>query len=61
MASALDNIKGIGEKTKTALLKEFKSVKRIKEASLEEISAIVGEAKAKTVKAGLNDEQADNK
>ena len=61
VASALDNIKGIGEKSKTALLKEFKSVKRIKEASLEEISAIVGEAKAKTVKAGLNDEQADNK
>ena len=60
VASALDNIKGIGEKSKTALLKEFKSVKRIKEASLEEISAIVGEAKAKTVKAGLNDEQADN-
>ena len=40
VASALDTIKGIGEKTKTALLKEFKSVKRIKEASLEEISAI---------------------
>ncbi len=49
-------IKGIGEKTKTALLKEFKSVKRIKEASLEDISAIIGEAKAKTVKEGLNNE-----
>ena len=35
VASALDNIKGIGEKTKTALLKEFKSVKRIKEATIE--------------------------
>ena len=56
VASALDSIKGIGEKTKTALLKEFKSVKRIKEASLEEISAIIGEAKAKTVKVGLNDD-----
>ena len=33
--SALDDVKGIGEKTKTMLLKEFKSVKRIKEASLE--------------------------
>ena len=41
VASALDSIKGIGEKTKTALLKEFKSVKRIKEASLEDISAII--------------------
>jgi len=47
--SALDEIKGIGEKTKTALLKEFKSVKRIQEASLEELSAIVGEAKAKII------------
>ena len=34
--SALDELKGIGEKTKTALLKEFKSVKRIQEASFEE-------------------------
>ncbi len=57
VASALDNIKGIGEKTKTALLKEFKSVKRIKEASFEEISAVIGEAKAKTVKEGLGNEQ----
>ena len=47
--SALDEIKGIGEKTKTALLKEFKSVKRIQEASLEELSAITGEAKAKNI------------
>ncbi|WP_321519637.1 excinuclease ABC subunit UvrC [uncultured Bacteroides sp.] len=47
--SALDEIKGIGEKTKTALLKEFKSVKRIQEASLEELSTIVGEAKAKNI------------
>ena len=54
IASALDTIKGIGEKTKTALLKEFKSVKRIKEAPLEDISAIIGEAKAKIVKEGLN-------
>lgn len=60
VASALDNIKGIGEKTKTALLKEFKSVKRIKEASFEEISAVIGEAKAKTVKAGLSDESSEN-
>lgn len=53
VASALDTIKGIGEKTKTALLKEFKSVKRIKEASLKEISAITGEAKAKIIKEAL--------
>ena len=54
VASALDNIKGIGEKTKTALLKEFKSVKRIKEATIEEVSAIIGESKAKIKKEGLD-------
>lgn len=53
VASALDTVKGIGDKTKTALLKEFKSVKRIKEASLEDISAIIGETKAKVVKENL--------
>ena len=54
VASALDNIKGIGEKTKTAQLKEFKSVKRIKEATIEEVSAIIGESKAKIIKEGLD-------
>lgn len=54
VASALDNIKGIGEKTKTALLKEFKSAKRIKEATIEEVSAIIGESKAKIIKEGLD-------
>lgn len=61
VASALDTIKGIGEKTKTALLKEFKSVKRIKEASLEEISAIAGEAKAKIIKEVLPTPEATNR
>ena len=50
VASALDTIKGIGEKTKAALLKEFKSVKRIKEASLETLAKVTGEAKAKVIK-----------
>lgn len=54
VSSALDSIKGIGEKTKTLLLKEFKSVKRIKEASMEEVSTVIGESKAKIVKEGLN-------
>ena len=54
VASALDDLKGIGEKTKTTLLKEFKSVKRIKEASMDEIAAVIGEAKAKIVKTGLS-------
>ena len=50
-ASELDEIKGIGEKTKNALLKEFKSVKRIREATPQEWTAIVGEAKARILKA----------
>lgn len=53
VASALDHIKGIGEKRKTALLKTFKSVARIKQASLEEIAAVVGEAAAKSIKESL--------
>lgn len=47
IASALDGIKGIGEKRKTALLKEFKSVARIKQATVEELAAVIGEAAAK--------------
>lgn len=54
VSSALDSIKGIGEKTKTLLLKEFKSVKRIKEASMEEVATVIGESKAKIVKEGLS-------
>ena len=55
VASALDSIKGIGEKTKTALLRTFKSVKRVREASLEEISAVIGPAKAGLVHASLRE------
>ena len=46
-ASELDEIKGIGEKTKNTLLKAFKSVKRIREASPEALEAIVGKAKTR--------------
>lgn len=46
-ASELDTIKGIGQKSKEALLREFKSVKRIREAAPEQIAKIVGAAKAK--------------
>ena len=47
--SELDNIKGIGEKSKTALLKHFKSVKQIKAAGLEELTAVIGNAKAEII------------
>ena len=53
IAAALDGIKGIGEKRKTALLKEFKSVARIKQATIEELAAVIGEAAAKSVKETL--------
>ncbi|WP_172916659.1 excinuclease ABC subunit UvrC [Capnocytophaga canis] len=42
IVSELDNIEGIGDKTKESLLKHFKSVKRIKEASLEDLQAVIG-------------------
>lgn len=47
--SALDDINGIGEKTKDALIKKFKSVKRIKEQTEEELAEVIGKAKAKII------------
>ena len=47
--SALDSIKGIGEKTRETLLTRFRSVKRIKEADLDELAAVIGPAKASIV------------
>ena len=52
-ASVLDDISGIGEKRKTALLKAFKSVSRIQKASLEEIAEVVGMSAAKNIKEKL--------
>lgn len=54
----LDAIKGIGPATAATLLRHFKSVKRIREASLPEVAAIVGQAKARLVKTGLADNDA---
>lgn len=53
LRSELDSIPGVGPKTKQLLLKSFKSVKRIREASLEELTQIVGESKAKAIKEAL--------
>lgn len=52
--SELDKIKGIGEKTKTILLRKYKSVKRIKEASEKELKELIGEAKANILINELN-------
>jgi excinuclease ABC subunit C len=49
LQSELDEIKGIGPKTKDLLLSKLKSVKRIKEADLETLTEIIGLAKAKIV------------
>ena len=47
--SELDDIKGIGPKTKEALLSTLKTVKKVKEASQEELTAAVGKTKAEVV------------
>ena len=52
--SALDNIPGIGEKTKELLLKKFRSVARIKSATPEQLAELIGPAKAATLYAALN-------
>lgn len=48
-ASQLDSIKGIGEKSKQVLLQHFKSIKRIRQATIEDVAAVIGESKAKLV------------
>ncbi|MBP1541067.1 MAG: excinuclease ABC subunit UvrC [Prevotella sp.] len=47
--SELDDIKGIGPKTRDELLKEFKNVKKIRNAEIEELSTIIGPSKAQIV------------
>lgn len=51
--SELDDIKGIGEKTKEQLFRHFKTIKKLKEASLEEVATVIGQAKAKILKENL--------
>ena len=53
--SVLDHIPGVGEKRKTALLKAFKSVTRMKKATLEEIAEVIGMAAAKNLKEKLQE------
>ncbi|MDC6351006.1 excinuclease ABC subunit UvrC [Zeaxanthinibacter sp. PT1] len=49
ISSELEAIDGIGEKTASDLLKNFRSVKRVKEASFEDLSKAIGKAKARIV------------
>lgn len=52
--SALDDIKGIGPKSREALLKVFKSVKSIRGASVEQLATVIGRDKAQKVFDSLN-------
>lgn len=54
--SVLDSIKGVGEVTRETLMKHFKSVKRLREASIDELASVVGVAKAKIVADGLKNQ-----
>ncbi|MEX0636585.1 MAG: helix-hairpin-helix domain-containing protein [Ferruginibacter sp.] len=52
-SNELEGIKGIGKQTADTLLKNFRSVIKIKEKSLDDLSAVIGEQKAKIVMKGL--------
>lgn len=55
IVSELDDIKGVGAKTKEALLQTFKSVKRLREASIDAIAEITGPARASLIYNALHD------
>jgi len=57
----LEQIQGIGRRTADLLLKEFRSVNKIKQLTEEEIATIIGSAKAKLVKAHFNPAGGENK
>ena len=59
--SVLDDIQGIGPKSQQALLKHFKSVKRVSEASLADIQAVIGKAKGSVVYNALNNKDIEEK
>ena len=55
--SILDTVEGIGEKRKKALLKQFKSMKQIKQASIAELSEVIPENVAKILYARLHSDE----
>ncbi len=59
--SELDSIKGVGEKTRIALLTHFKSLKRLRQAQLDEIGDIIGPARASVVYSALHPTEEDPK
>ncbi len=54
IASELDFIQGIGEKTKELLIRHFKSLKRVKEASLDDLEEVLGKHKARLLHSALH-------
>lgn len=54
LKTEIEELKGVGKATTEKLLQHFKSVKKIKEASLEELEAVVGKSKAAIIKAIKN-------
>ena len=58
--SALDSIKGVGEKTRTALLTKFRSFKRVTEADLDELASVIGPAKASIVYSAIHPDTDQN-
>ena len=60
ISTMLDGVKGLGPKTHEVLIKHFKSMKRVKEASEADVAAVIGAAKARLVLNALNNSQLDN-
>ena len=58
MKTELSDIKGIGQSTADELLREFKSVKRIKEASHDELKEVIGNSRADKVFSHFHDKTA---
>jgi excinuclease ABC subunit C len=58
--SELDDITGIGPKSKVDLLKKFKSIKRIKEASIEALTEVLGKSKAQKLNSYFKDGESKN-
>lgn len=55
LTSRLDYLPGVGEKTRERLLKSFRSLRGISEASLEELTAVVGQKRAQAIYAALHE------
>ena len=58
--SSLDDAPGIGPKSKADLLKKFKSIKRIKEASIKELTELLGKSKAQKLNKYFKDGENSN-